>query len=373
MQTAPRGQATVSFNMRPLRYDRREMIPVTAEQFRQASRLVRERLAAEGHADKLRALDSLDMDDSYRVILQFGMKSTHPEGLAELTGMNLETATRFHEQQLANFAFAVVGCEKIGVMANYLDEFTDIELFANANTHAHQRDTCIFHHRSNIGKINVDEAGQDDDVADTLNALSQHVIGGGECLLHRRSLIDNPQKSVVGNDNHGVNMLAQAVDAFFCEFAAPRSFEQERLGHNANRQDSLSARHLRNHWCATGAGSATHSRGHEDHVAAVQDFSDRLFAFFGRMLANLGITARAQALSRRFAQLQPSARLALFKRLRIGVESNKMDARNALLDHSVDGVATCAADSDYFDRGLHIKKINCGHVVLVLHAMYFHP
>lgn len=81
--------------------------------------------------DKLRALDSLDMDDSYRVILQFGMKSTHPEGLAELTGMNLETATRFHEQQLANFAFAVVGCEKIGVMANYLDEFTDIELFAN--------------------------------------------------------------------------------------------------------------------------------------------------------------------------------------------------------------------------------------------------
>jgi uncharacterized Fe-S cluster-containing radical SAM superfamily protein len=79
--------------------------------------------------EKLDMLDDLG-EGAYRLILNFGLKATTAEGLADLTGMDLEKAEKFHDQQYENFIYAVRDCERIDVMGSLLDQFTDPEDFA---------------------------------------------------------------------------------------------------------------------------------------------------------------------------------------------------------------------------------------------------
>jgi uncharacterized Fe-S cluster-containing radical SAM superfamily protein len=79
--------------------------------------------------DKLKQLDELG-DPAYRLLINFGLKSTHVEGLQELTGMSMETAERMHYAQYENYFYAIEECKRLDVMASLLDKFTEPELVA---------------------------------------------------------------------------------------------------------------------------------------------------------------------------------------------------------------------------------------------------
>ena len=54
---------------------------------------------------------------------------------------------------------------------------------------AHQRATVARHDGLHVGEIDVDHAGVDDQVADALNGLQQHVVGARERVEHRDVVI----------------------------------------------------------------------------------------------------------------------------------------------------------------------------------------
>lgn len=166
--------------------------------------------------------------------------------------------------------------------------------FSGAFAHSHEGDPCILHDGLDVGKIDVDETGFGDDVADALDALSQDVIGGSECGDHGCVFVNDFHDFVVGHKDECVNLGFKSFCSAVSEVLSARSFEYERLCDDTDGQDSKSAGEFGNHWCGTGSGSATHSSGNEDHIATVEDFIDRSFGFACGFSTFSGVSAGSE-------------------------------------------------------------------------------
>lgn len=81
-------------------------------------------------------------------------------------------------------------------------------LIAHSASEAHKGDTGVAHDGADVGKVNVDDSGEEDDVADALDALSKNVIGSGEGLLHGRLSLDEIQETIVGDGDKGVDLIS---------------------------------------------------------------------------------------------------------------------------------------------------------------------
>ena len=56
---------------------------------------------------------------------------------------------------------------------------------------AHHGRAGVFHDRADVGEVEVDEAGDGDEVGDALDALAQRVVGDAERVEHARLLVDD--------------------------------------------------------------------------------------------------------------------------------------------------------------------------------------
>ena len=78
-------------------------------------------------------IDKLEDDygeDARRIVVAIGIKSTTPEGLAELTGLSLSVAERAHERQLENILYIALRKTHVGMRAVFLDKYTDLGMYA---------------------------------------------------------------------------------------------------------------------------------------------------------------------------------------------------------------------------------------------------
>ena len=89
----------------------------------------------------------------------------------------------------------------------------------------HQGRAALAHHRADVRKVQVDQAGDRDQLGDALDALAQHVVRREERLLDRGLLVDDLQQPVVRDDDQRVDALAEPLDALFGDPLAPGAFE----------------------------------------------------------------------------------------------------------------------------------------------------
>src|SRR6266480_2770905 len=71
------------------------------------------------------------------------------------------------------------------------------------------RGAGLAHDRPDVRKIEVDEAGDRDQVRDSLDALAQDVIGHTEGVDDRRLLLDDLQETIVLDHDQRVDVVAQ--------------------------------------------------------------------------------------------------------------------------------------------------------------------
>ena len=102
---------------------------------------------------------------------------------------------------------------------------------------------------------------------------------------------------------------------------------------------------------AAGAGAAALAGGHEDHVGALEDLLDLVAVVLGRLPADLGGRAGAEAAGELAADVELDVGVAHQQRLGVGVDGDELDALEADLDHAVDGVDATTADADHLDDG----------------------
>src|SRR6185295_3696236 len=176
------------------------------------------------------------------------------------------------------------------------------------------------------------------------------------------------QQPVVGDDDEGVALVAQALDAVFGLPGATAALERERPGDDAYGQRAELARDRRHDRRAAGAGAAALARGDEDHVGPLEDLLDLLAVVFRRLAAHLRVRARTEAPRQLSADVELDVRVGHQEGLGVGVDRDELDTLEADLDHAVHGVDTTATDPDDLDHGQVVLR--CCHSRVPLLLMY---
>src|SRR3712207_9381393 len=94
--------------------------------------------------------------------------------------------------------------------------------------------STLFPYTTLFRSVEVDQAGDGDQVGDALDALAQDVVGQAERVEDARAALDDRQQLLVGDDDQGVDLLGQAIDAVGRLTAALSALERERTGDHAD-------------------------------------------------------------------------------------------------------------------------------------------
>jgi hypothetical protein len=118
---------------------------------------------------------------------------------------------------------------------------------------------------------------------------------------------------------------------------------------------------LGDHRRSARSGAAAFARGHEHHVSALQRFLDVVARFRGGPLPDVGVGAGAKPLGELVPDVELDVGVAHRERLGVCVAGDELDAAQAGVDHSIDGVRAAAADSHDFDdcqvaTGFHVPS-----------------
>ena len=215
---------------------------------------------------------------------------------------------------------------------------------------AHQRRTGVAHDRPHVGEVEVDEAGHGDQVGDALDALAEDVVGHAEGVDDRGLALDHLKQPVVLDHDQRVDLIAQGVDAALGLLAPPAALERERPRDDADGERVQAPRQLGDDGCRAGARAAPLAGGDEDHVRALQCLLELVPALLRGGATNVRVGPGAEAVRPLRTDLELDVAVAHQQRLRVGVHRDELDAPEARVDHSVDGVRAAAAHADDLDH-----------------------
>ncbi len=201
-----------------------------------------------------------------------------------------------------------------------------------------------------------------DEVGDALGALAQHVVGHAEGLEHGGLLLGEVEQTVIGDDDQGVDVLGEVLDAGGGGLGALAALEGEGLGDDAHGQGAyVVLGNVSDDGSGAGTGATTLACGDEDHVGAGKGTLNLVTAVLSGLGSNLGVGACTQAFGDVGADVHLDVGVRDCERLGIGVDGDKLDAADALLDHAVDGIGAAAAHTYDLDDG----EVVAGDVVVV--------
>ena len=215
----------------------------------------------------------------------------------------------------------------------------------------HHRFAHFAHNGAHVGKVQIDEARHDHQISDRADTLLQHFIGQLERFFESGFRLCNQEQVLVRNNDQSIDMLLELFDTGFCCAHPPRTFEQERLGHNANGQYALCTGRLSNNRRSACASAAAHTSSDENHVHAVERIIDFLDSFLRSSPSNFRASACTQTTCNIRPKLDALFRQARGQCLRVGIGSDEVNAFNLRIDHIRNGVAARAANPDNRDFG----------------------
>ena len=223
-------------------------------------------------------------------------------------------------------------------------------------TDPHECRTGVDHDGSNVGEVGVDQAGCGDEVGDALHTLQEDLVCHLERVEHRRVIRRDRQQSIVGDDDEGVDLLLEFLNALLGLNRSATTFEGERAGDDTDGERTLAL-------CDLG-----------DHRRAPVPVPPPLPAVMNTMSAPASDSRISSTCSSAAwrptsgSEPAPSPRevaadVELFvgvaheQRLCIGVGGDEFNALQPGIDHAVDGVDTAAADADDLDDSQIVLRI----------------
>lgn len=222
---------------------------------------------------------------------------------------------------------------------------------------AHHCAAHFTHDRTDVGEVEVDETFLHHQIGDAGNAGIENLVSHGEGVGEGRLVVGNAEEVLVRNDDQRIDGLLQFLDALFGQTHAAAAFEVERLGDDADCQDTLVAGSLCDDGCSTGAGAAAHAGGDEAHVGAVQVIDDLVDAFFSGSAADFRLGTGAETFGDVDAELDDPICLRHGQSLRIRVGDDEVDALEASRDHVVDSVTATATNTENGNAWLQLGDI----------------
>ncbi len=222
---------------------------------------------------------------------------------------------------------------------------------ARGRADAHQRRAGVAHDRAHVGEVEVDQAGDRDQVGDPLDALAQDVVGLAEGVEDAGPPLDRLQQLLVRDDDQGVDVVAQFLDPLERLLHASFALELERFGDRADGEGAdLLLGDLGDHRGRAGAGAAALARGDEDHVGALQRLLDLIPGLGRGARADLWVATGAEPTGELLADRKLDVGVTGLQRLRVGVDGDELDAADARVNHAADRVGAAASGAHHLDH-----------------------
>lgn len=209
--------------------------------------------------------------------------------------------------------------------------------------------TGIFHNGGHIGKVEIDEACITDEIGNRLHRLTEHIVRDLKGVGKGDFLIGRMLEPFIGDDNEGIDLALKLFNALFRLLHAAAALKAERLGDNADGQNTHLAGDLGHNGRAARTGSAAHAGGDEHHIGVLQRLGDLCAALFRALAADLGIAARTLTVRQLLADLDLIGGAGNIERLFIGIDRNEIHAARPGTHHAVDNIVAAAAHADDLD------------------------
>ena len=159
---------------------------------------------------------------------------------------------------------------------------------------AHDGESHARHDGFHVGEIAVDDAGNGDDVGNSLHRLAQNVVGHAE-RFEESGVLRHRQQPLVGDDDERIHRFDELGQAFFRLLQAPLAFERERFGHDGHRERAHFAGQRGDDRRRARAGASAQAGGDKNHVGAFQRLDDLVGILQRALAADFRIGARAQS------------------------------------------------------------------------------
>jgi len=225
---------------------------------------------------------------------------------------------------------------------------------SRGDSDSHESGSAVLHDRPDIREVDIDDTRLRDEIGNSLDSLSEHVVDYPERVYERRLLIDDGKQFVVRDGDEGIDPVAEIRKGLLADRAALRALEGERLGHDADRKRSELLGRLGDDRRGTGSGSAPESARHEDHVRSLEHLLDLVPILFGCLTTDFRIHTGTKPLREVLPDMDLLRRLRIVQRLGIGIYHHELDPLDIGIDHSRDGVSSGASDADHLDLGEHL-------------------
>ena len=222
---------------------------------------------------------------------------------------------------------------------------------------AHHGLAHLFHHRANVGEVEIDQAFLDHQIGDAGNARIEHLVGHRERIGEGGLLVGHTEQILVRNDQQRIDDLGEFGDADLGSLHAAHALEVERLGDDADGEDAHFARGRSDHGSSPSAGSAAHAGSHEHHVRARQMIADFVNDFLRRCRADVRLRTSTETLRNLRAHLNDALGLRHCQCLGVGIGDDKVDTLQSGRDHVVDGIAARATDTEHGDPRFQFANI----------------
>ena len=209
--------------------------------------------------------------------------------------------------------------------------------------------TLVSHNSLNICEVQIDDRRNVDQVCNSLYGLLQNFIRLLERFRKCGPSVHDLEKSVIGNDDQGIDVILDVLDADKRPLHTALRFKAERLCHNTDSEDAHFLGNFRNNRSRASAGAAAHAAGYEYHVRTLDGLRDLICALFCCFLTDLRNCARSKTLGQLLSNLQKSGSSAKIQRLHICIHADELYACYIYIYHSVNSVVACAANAnDYY-------------------------
>ena len=210
-------------------------------------------------------------------------------------------------------------------------------------------EALVFHNGSYVRKVQVDESRIYDEVAYALNALTENVVGNLEGFDDRGALRNYLQKFFVRDNEQSVNVFTKFFDTDFGISHTASALEVERFGNDCDGKNAHVFCQLRNDGSRARTRATAHTCGNEHEVVSFQNLFDFVNRFQRGIFADFRICAGAETSGQFFAELNAKFCFASVENLQVCVHCDEIRALDTCVDHSVNGVISATANTDYSD------------------------
>ena len=206
----------------------------------------------------------------------------------------------------------------------------------------------IPHNGGHVSEILVDQdvVGIAHQLGNGADRLLEHVVGNAEGVGKGDLLLGDVFEPIVRNNNQGIHLPGQIGNALLGLSHPACPLKLKGLGHNADGQSAGLPGNVRNNGSRAGAGAAAHTGGDKDHIGILQNLGNGRTALLGGLPANIRLGASTHASGELFTDLHLFRGLGLVQILLICVDCDKINALNTGLNHAVDNIVACAANTD---------------------------